>query len=132
MKRTDAQLNVVYGNITFPADFIDMKSYKPSTKKVINADGGRSQVTGYMIYDVVTIKETLDFTLCGLTDETLASVKEYLLKTKEANCTYPAAKTGSATKTVNMYPGTDLNEEIQCVESDGSIIWKLPISLVEM
>lgn len=131
MTRTNEQLNVIYGNITFPSEFIDLKSYKPGTKK-ITYDGGRSKVTGLMIYDVVAIKETLDFTLKGLDDDTLAAIKEYLVSIKEAECTYPAAKTGSATKTCIMYPGSDLNEEIQLVEADGSIIWQLPISLVEM
>lgn len=129
---TRNNLDVKYGNITFPSQFIDLQSYKPSTKKITSSNSGRSNVTGYMIYDVVAIKETLDFTLKGLDDETLASLKEYLLNTKEAICTYPAAKTGSATKSANMYVGSDLNEEIQCVESDGSIIWQLPISFVEM
>ena len=132
MKRTNDQLGVKYGNITFPAEFIDFKSYKPSTKKVTAANNGRSKVTGYMIYDVVAIKETLDFTLYGLTDEVLASIKEYLNSTKEAICTYPAAITGGPTKQANMYVGSDLDEEIMCVEQDGSIIWKLPISFVEM
>ena len=85
-----------------------------------------------MIYDVVAIKETLDFTLYGLTDEVLASIKEYLKNTEEAICTYPAAITGGPTKQANMYVGSDLDEEIMCVEQDGSIIWKLPISFVEM
>lgn len=132
MKRTNDQLGVRYGSITFPSEFIDYKSYKPSTKKITASDSGRSKVTGYMIYDVVAIKETLDFTLYGLTDEVLASIKEYLNNTKEATCTYPAAITGGATKQANMYVGSDLNEEIMCVEQDGSIIWKLPISFVEM
>lgn len=130
MKRDN--LDVKYGNITFPAQFIDLKSYKPGTKKITSSSSGRSNVTGYMIYDVVTIKETLDFTLKGLDDETLATLKEYLLSTKKAICTYPAAKTGSTTKSANMYICSDLNEEVQCVETDGSIIWQLPISLVEM
>lgn len=132
MKRTNEQLAVKYGNITFPADFIDYKSYKPSTKKITSSDSGRSKVTGYMIYDVVAIKETLDFTLYGLTDETLASIKEYLVNIKEAICTYPSAITGGTTKQANMYPMSDLNEEVMCIESDGSIIWKLPLSFVEM
>ena len=130
MKRTNDQLGVRYGIIRFPAEFIDFKSYKPGTKKV--TDGERSKVTGYMIYNVIAIKETLDFTLYGLTDEVLASIKEYLNHTKEAICTYPAASTGGATKQALMYPESDLDEEIMCVEADGSIIWKLPISFVEM
>ena len=57
MKRTNDQLGVRYGNITFPAEFIDFKSYKPGTKKV--TDGERSKVTGYMIYNVIAIKEKI-------------------------------------------------------------------------
>lgn len=130
MTRTNEQLNVIYGNITFPSEFIDLTSYKPGTMKV--TDGGRSKVTAYMVFDVIAIKETLDFTLKGLTDETLATLKEYLIATKNAQCTYPAAITGGTTKTCNMYVGSDLKEEIQMVESDGSIIWQLPLSFVEM
>ena len=131
MKRTNDELSVKWGDITFPSDFIDLTTYKPSTKK-ITYNGERSKVTGYMIFDVIAIKETLDFTLKGLTDETLASLKEYMIATKNAICTYPAATSGGATKTCDMYITSDLNEEIQCVESDGSIIWQLPISLIEM
>lgn len=132
MKREVNQFDVIYGNITFSADFIDLKSYKPGTKKITSENSGRSNVTGYMIYDVVAIKETLDFTLCGLTDEVLAQLKEYLLITHEAMCTYPAAITGGTTKTKLMYVGSDLNEELQCVDPDGTMIWKLPLSFVEM
>ena len=77
------------------------------------------QITKYLL-------ESLNENYAGLT------IKEYAIKTKNAKCTYPAAKTGGPTKTCNMYIGSDLNEEIQCVEPDGSIIWQLPISLVEM
>ena len=132
MNLTNNDLSVKWGSITFPSEFIDITTYKPSTKKITSSDSGRSKVTGYMVFSVVAIKETLDFTLKGLSDETLASIKEYAIKTKNAKCTYPAAKTGGPTKTCNMYIGSDLNEEIQCVEPDGSIIWQLPISLVEM
>ena len=132
MQRGIDAFDVIYGDITFPSDFIDLKSYKPSTKKIVSENSGRSNVTGYMIYDVVAIKETLDFTLCGLTDEVLSSLKDYLINTKEAILTYPAAVTNGTTKSVNMYVGSDFDEELQCIEADGTMIWKLPLSFVEM
>ena len=33
MKRTNNDLSVKWGNITFPSEFIDINTYKPSTKK---------------------------------------------------------------------------------------------------
>ena len=43
MKRTNNDLSVKWGSITFPSEFIDITTYKPSTKKITSSDSGRSK-----------------------------------------------------------------------------------------
>jgi hypothetical protein len=131
MARLDEQLDIKYGEITFPYAYIDKDSYKVGIEKVASSSSGRSEVTGYMILDIVTVKDTVDLSLVGIPDNILPEILTYLKETHEAETTFPSPSTGK-TETKKMYVGNSLPCTPNGVMDDGTIIWTVAISLVEM
>lgn len=131
MQRTDSQLDIKYGELTFPYEFIDKDSYNVGIEKIASSSSGRSEVTGYMILDIVAIKDTVNFSLVGISDHDLPTVLNYLRNTHTADCTYPSPTTGT-TETKKMYVGNSLPCTPNGVQEDGSIIWSVAISLIEL
>lgn len=131
MARIDSELDIKYGEITFPYQFINKDSYKVGIEKIASSTSGRSEVTGYMILDIVAIKDTITFDLVGISDNDLPTILSYLKNNHVANCTYPSPTTGKS-ETKKMYVGNSLPCTPNGVMNDGSIIWTVTINLIEV